>query len=119
MRHGEIERLAWIAAHVREHGTLRRADVMDRFGISRPQASIDIGKVMAASPNLMAYDMTRKCYVLKRAAKGLTPSQKRRLPQELAERIGQASLALTVELSRLSFRGPGARAAVRRWGSRR
>lgn len=59
------QRLAAAVAHLHETGKLRRADIQ-RFGeVSTPQASMDIQTIKLRMPNLMEYDPSEKCYVLR------------------------------------------------------
>ena len=45
------------------YGTLNRSALEDYFGISTPQASLDIRLYLQRAPNNATYDKTRKAYV--------------------------------------------------------
>lgn len=57
-------RLAWIKESVEIFGHINREHVMRKFGISMPQASMDIASVLARWPDLMAYNKSAKRYEL-------------------------------------------------------
>lgn len=57
-------RQEFIAATLRQFGQIRRADIVREFGVSRVQASNDIGEFLAAEPPNVRYDVSAKCYVL-------------------------------------------------------
>ena len=57
-------RQEFIAATLRQFGQLRRADLIREFGISVPQASLDIAEFLAANPPFVTYDVSAKMYVL-------------------------------------------------------
>ena len=59
----ERKRIEWIHESVRIFGFINREHIMKKFGISLPQASHDLKKVMQFHPHLMTYDTARKCYV--------------------------------------------------------
>lgn len=58
------QRLAWIKESVEIFGAIRREHIMRKFGISLPQTSADLQKVLARWPELMAYNPSSKCYEL-------------------------------------------------------
>lgn len=55
-------RLAWIKESVEIFGFIQREHIQKKFGVSVPQASADIGQVMAAWPRLMTYNKSAKRY---------------------------------------------------------
>lgn len=55
-------RLAWIKESVEIFGHIRREHVMRKFGISKPQASMDIAEVLKRWPDLMDYNLSAKRY---------------------------------------------------------
>lgn len=57
------QRFAYIEAFVQQHGRINRSDLMDRYSISKPQASIDFTAYQGAAPGNLAYDATLKAYV--------------------------------------------------------
>jgi len=64
------ERLSFIERLGYWRGWMRRADLMDRFQISMPQASADIAEYLKLNPSAFTYDRSDKRYV---AARGLKP----------------------------------------------
>ena len=56
----EWQRMDYIG---RRKAPLRRLDLMNKFGISTPQASKDIQKFMKIWPGVWKYDMSKKQYV--------------------------------------------------------
>jgi len=67
---GAQERLRYIDRAVFWKGTLRRADLMKKFGISVQMASADIQTYCAQNPRALKYDTRRKLYV---AVDGMRP----------------------------------------------
>lgn len=61
-------RQQFIADCLRIYGQVNRATLMDRFDISAPQASADIGLFMRENPDATVYDGTAKAYVVNVAA---------------------------------------------------
>lgn len=57
------QRLAWIKESVEIWGYINREHIRKKFGVSDPQASADIAKVIARWPALMAYNKSQKQYV--------------------------------------------------------
>lgn len=57
------QRIAWIKESVEIFGYVNREHVMKKFGVSTPQASVDIREVMRRWPDLMEYDTSLKRYV--------------------------------------------------------
>lgn len=57
------QRYAFIARRLEKAGQLKRQDLVDKFGISHGQASVDIRDYMAAHPGAMVYDRSLKRYV--------------------------------------------------------
>lgn len=55
-------RQEWIAERIAEKGYINRQDIMDKFEISIPQASLDLRKFMEAMPELLEYNKTAKRY---------------------------------------------------------
>lgn len=75
-------RLDFIEDRVLAIGKLQRADLMNYFGISMPQATKDIALYSKANKRLI-YDRQAKCYVLKAgrdgrslAVRGSTPERR-------------------------------------------
>lgn len=56
-------RQEWIAEMLRVYGFINLAHLQRKFGISRPQASIDLQEFIRAHPDAVRYDLSRKAYV--------------------------------------------------------
>jgi hypothetical protein len=57
------QRQNWIAETLRVFGFINREHVMRKFGISQPQASMDLARYRSKHPRSVAYDLTAKRYV--------------------------------------------------------
>lgn len=79
-------RQVWIDAMLDQGGLLRRADICEAFGISVPQASIDLNSYRAAHPEMITYDPTAKGY--RRAG------QESAYPQSTHDAVRQAQAAV-------------------------
>jgi WYL domain len=66
-RWGQERRLEFIDFRLAWDGRLNRADLMDFFGISVPQASTDISRYRELAPSNLAYDGSARMYVATRA----------------------------------------------------
>ena len=73
-RGGAERRLAFIDFQLRWEGRLNRADLTRRFGISTPQASLDIAKYSGAAPQNLQYDHSTRVYVAKDTFVPLVPN---------------------------------------------
>lgn len=62
------KRQRWIADMLAVYGFINRDHLIRKFGISRPQASLDLHHFQREYPHAMRYDMTRKCYVAVKSA---------------------------------------------------
>jgi len=62
-RWGQDRRLEFIDFRLRWDGKLNRSDLTDFFGISVPQASLDIAKYTELAPGNLAYDRSFRVYV--------------------------------------------------------
>ena len=60
---GQAQRLEFIEFRVYWEGRLNRSDLVDFFGISTPQASLDLARYMEIAPENIAYDKTLKAYL--------------------------------------------------------
>lgn len=58
-----IVRMMWIDEVIEEDGQINRSDIMRAFGLSNPQASLDLKRYMAANPRRIAYDPSARCYI--------------------------------------------------------
>lgn len=58
------QRMAWIRETVEIFGFINREHLTKKFGISQPQASIDLAYFMThTSPKMIEYDASAKRYV--------------------------------------------------------
>jgi len=57
------QRQAWIADMLAVYGFINREHLIRKFGISMPQASLDLQRFTHDHPTEIQYDLTRKCYV--------------------------------------------------------
>lgn len=58
----------WIEETLRVFGFINRAHLQRKFGISQPQASIDLQTFARLHPEAMTYDVSAKQYVACRKA---------------------------------------------------
>jgi len=63
MRWGVEKRLEFIEFRLFWEGGINRADIMEQFGVSVPQASKDLSLYEQKAPGNLAYDKRQKCYV--------------------------------------------------------
>ncbi len=59
----EQARMDWIDETLRVFGFINRGHLMRKFGISMPQASLDLKRFAADHPDVMTYDLSAKRYV--------------------------------------------------------
>lgn len=59
---GQERRLQFIDFRLRWEGRLNRKDLIEHFGVSVPQASLDIAKYLEMAPDNLAYDPSSKSY---------------------------------------------------------
>lgn len=59
---GQERRLAFIDFRLRWEGRINRSDLTDFFGISVPQASLDIARYMELEPQNLEYDRSSRVY---------------------------------------------------------
>jgi ABC-type uncharacterized transport system YnjBCD substrate-binding protein len=52
----------WIADTVKVFGYINREHIMKKFGVSTPQASMDLQEFMRANPGRIVYDKSMKRY---------------------------------------------------------
>lgn len=55
-------RLRFIDFLLAHYGTLNRSAIVDYYGLSQPQASMDIKAYQEHAPGNMRFDQTQKCY---------------------------------------------------------
>jgi hypothetical protein len=60
---GQAQRLEFIEFRLYWEGRLNRRDLIDFFGISTPQASLDLARYMELAPENIAYNKTLKAYL--------------------------------------------------------
>lgn len=103
-RWGPERRLEFIDFRLRWDGRLNRADLISFFGISVPQASLDIAKYTELAPNNLVYDRRAKVYVAGKPFEplfpGTTPSR------YLNELLAAESGLLPGEASFLGWKPP-------------
>jgi len=66
---GQQQRLEFIEFRLFWEGRLNRSDLIDFFGISRPQASLDVARYIELAPQNITYDRTQKTYLSGRGFK--------------------------------------------------
>lgn len=55
-------RLAWIKETIEIFGFINREHIKRKFGVSTPQASVDLQQAQERWPDLMVYDRSKKQY---------------------------------------------------------
>ena len=68
---GQQQRLEFIEFRLFWEGRLNRSDLIDFFGISRPQASLDLARYIEMAPRNIRYDRQQKTYI---AADSFSPA---------------------------------------------
>lgn len=63
MRWFEQQRQEWIAETIDIFGFINREHIMRKFGVSMPQASIDLQTFQQENPHIIRYDASAKRYV--------------------------------------------------------
>lgn len=56
-------RLSWIKESIEIFGFINREHIRKKFGVSTPQASLDLREAMKRWPGMLAYDMKMKRYI--------------------------------------------------------
>lgn len=56
------QRMDWIAETLRVFGFINRGHLERKFGISTPQASLDLQMFCREHPKAIVYDQSAKCY---------------------------------------------------------
>ena len=69
-RWSQRQRFAFLERRLYWEGTLSRQDLINRFGISAPQASMDVARYDELAPGNVEFDRSRKVFV---ALSGFTP----------------------------------------------
>lgn len=109
-RWSQGRRLEFVDFRLRWDGRINRSDLTSFFGISVPQASLDISKYLDLAPNNAVYDRSSKVYLADEAFEPLYPSNEpsRYLNELLARETG----VLPAELSFLGWTPPTAAVAA-------
>ncbi len=103
-RWSEEKRLEFIDFRLRWEGRFNRSDLTDFFGISVPQASIDISRYLEAAPANASYDRTERAYV---AGSGFVPVYPENEPSRyMNELFARASGLESKETSFLGWSPP-------------
>lgn len=98
---GQDRRLEFIDVRLRWDGRINRSDLTTFFGISVPQASLDIAKYVELAPDNAVYDRSARVYLAGERFKPLYPSN---TPQRfLNELLAQAAGVLQPELTFLGW----------------
>jgi hypothetical protein len=63
VRYFERERHDWIAEMLRIYGFINREHLIRKFGVSVPQASVDLNRFRKLHPDAITYDGRAKRYV--------------------------------------------------------
>jgi len=93
VKEAQRERLFYIEFLAYFTGQVSRKDLVERFGISEPAATKDISCYVALSPNVINYDLRRKCYVYT----GGEPQFPYDVDQVLFSLAGERAIAIDTE----------------------
>ncbi|MCG9125204.1 WYL domain-containing protein [Laribacter hongkongensis] len=103
-RWGPEKRLEFIDFRLRWDGRLNRGDISDFFGISTPQASLDIARYLEMAPDNAWYDRSERSYIATEAFRPLFPSSQ---PQKyLSDLLAQANGIFEQNVSFLGWAPP-------------
>lgn len=103
-RWGQDRRLAFIDFRLRWDGRINRSDLTDFFGISVPQASLDIARYIELAPQNLVYDRRSRVYL---ATSDFQPLHTGTQPQQyLNELLASATGILETEASFIGWRPP-------------
>ncbi len=108
---GFRQRLEFIEFRLFWEGRLNRGDLIDFFGISRPQASLDLARYIELAPKNIRYDRKRKTYL---ASGTFTPAFGR-----AESSAAYLDLILTPERPQANFIGRSPSAEVVKYPQRR
>lgn len=86
-----IVRLMWIDGVIDNDGEINRSEISQAFGISTPQASLDLRRYMELNPGRIAYDVRGKRYV---QVEGTRPLYKPEQQEAAAEMVRQVDAAI-------------------------
>ena len=65
MKWAACQRQLYILAFIGEYGYINRKDLVEKFGISIPQASKDINNFIKDNPDTLRYNLSLRRYELK------------------------------------------------------
>lgn len=99
-RWGQGRRLEFIEFRLQWEGRVNRSDLVEFFGISVPQASIDFAKYRELAPGNAVYDVLQKAYV---ASKAFAPKLARASTEDYLTRLW--AVAAGIEPENASFLG--------------
>ena len=71
LTHAQLTRMIWIDALLVSRGTIRRADIQAAFGLSEPQAAVDLRQYRLINPGRIEHDRKRRIY---RTVNGSSPA---------------------------------------------
>jgi len=103
-RWGQDRRLEFIDWRLRWDGRINRSDLTAFFGISVPQASLDIAKYLEMAPANAAYDRSARVYIASPTFEAAFPSNTSE--RYLNELLMRAASVLPEELSFLGWTPP-------------
>jgi predicted DNA-binding transcriptional regulator YafY len=103
-RWSQDRRLEFVDFRLRWDGRLNRSDLTDFFGISVPQASLDIAKYLELAPGNLDYDRSSRVYVASESFRPLFPSSD--AARYLNELLAKAAGVDTNESSFLAWAPP-------------
>lgn len=107
-RWGPEKRLEFIDFRLQWDGRLNRGDISDFFGVSTPQASLDISRYLEMAPHNARYDRSERSYIATETFQPLFPSSQ---PQKyLSDLLVQAYGILDQGMTFLGWRPPVAAA---------
>ncbi|MBE0548496.1 MAG: WYL domain-containing protein [Rubrivivax sp.] len=105
-RWSQDRRLEFVDFRLRWDGRINRSDLTAFFGISVPQASLDIAKYLDLAPQNVAYDRSSKVYLATDRFKPLYPANEP--ARYLNELLARTTGVLQPELSFLGWTPPAA-----------
>ena len=87
-----IVRLMWIDGVIENDGEINRREISQAFGISTPQASLDLRRYMELNPGRIAYDVRGKRYVQVDGSRPLYKSAQQEAAAEMVRQVDAAIL---------------------------
>lgn len=102
IRWGQDRRLDFIDFRLRWDGRINRGDLKDFFGISVPQASLDIARYTELAPGNLTYDRSSRVYI---ATQEFSPARSHSQPQRyLNELLASETDALDEDATFIGWR---------------